>query len=1688
MRGLCYRWIRNSTLVVIAALLSAGRALAQAPAPDPLIVTGTTGTTIGLQWNDIYDNEDGFRIERWDPISMIMVSIASLPANTTNYVDTGLVPNTTYNYQVVEFNGDSDSYASYAMATATPIPAPDPMMITKVTGTTIALTWNDVYNNEDGFRIDRWNPNTFTMEPLATLGANITNFLDTGLTPGNTYFYGVVAFNSGGDSYGAYTYGTPTPVAAPEPILITKVTGTTIGFSWNDIYNDEDGFRIERWDPVSMSMLPVAYESANVTNFLDTGLIPGTSYFYHVVAYNSGGDSYPAYTSATATPVPAPEPIVITKVTGTTIGFSWNDIYNDEDGFRIERWDPVSMSMLPVAYESANVTNFLDTGLIPGTSYFYDVVAYNSGGDSYPAYTYATATPVPAPEPIVITKVTGTTIGFSWNDIYDDEDGFRIERWDPVSMSMLPVAYESANVTNFLDTGLIPGTSYFYDVVAYNSGGDSYPAYTYATATPVPAPEPLIITKVTGTTISLAWNDIFDDEDGFRIERWNPNTWTTEPVGYVGADITTFTDVNLKPGVTYSYDVVAFNSGGDSYPAYNYATATPVAGPDPLTITKVTGSTVHLQWADHYDDEQGFRIEISTNGDDYGLLSTVEPDVTNYVATDLTAENVYYFRVVEFGPGGDSFYSQTVSASATPVPAPDPLVVQNVGATQIELSWTDIYDYEDGFRLERSADSIHFTPIAYLPADTTDYTDTNLIPGTFYSYRVAAYNGEGDSFFSMTVNATTLPLPPFTPADLVASASSQSVVTLTWADMANNETGFRIERSLDGVNFDLAASVDSNVTGYVDSGLTAATTYYYRVAATNAGGSSPYSDLAATTTLPNPPSAPSALTATALSQTNIALVWVDNAGNETGFQVERSLDGISFVQIAAPLENSTSYVDNAVGANTTYYYRVRSVNAGGNSAYSVTATATTLPNPPAAPSALIATPVSQTRIDLSWTDNASNETSFNIQRSIDGITFDTIASVGANVTTYSDTGLAAVTSYHYRITAGNAGGTSAASNLGSATTLDYPPTAPSNLTATTVSATQINLSWTDNANNESAYLVERSTDGVIFTQVASLGANVTIYSNTGLTPATQYSYRVRAMNSAGNSGYSSTANTTTLDVPPAAPTGLTATTISATQIDLSWTDNANNESGYLVERSIDGVNFTQIASLGANVATYLNTGLTPATQYYYRVRATNSAGSSDYSSTANTTTLDVPPIASTGLTATTVSATQINLSWTDNANNESGYLVERSTDGVNFTQVTSLGANVTTYSNTGLIPATQYYYRVRATNSAGNSGYSSTATAATLDVPPAAPTGLTAATISATQINLNWADNANNESGYLVERSTDGVNFTQIANLGANVTSYSNTGLTPATQYYYRVRATNSAGNSGYSSTATAATLDVPPAAPTGLTTATISATQINLSWTDNANNESGYLVERSIDGVTFTQIATLGANVTTYSNTGLAPATRYYYRVRATNSAGNSGYSNVVNATTLDVPPAAPGNLTATAVSSNRVDLAWTDNAGNESGFLIERSTDGVNFTQIATVTANVTAYSNTGLSAATTYYYRVRATNSAGNSGYSNSASATTGAAAPPAAPSGLALSAVSASQINLNWNDNSSNEAAFLIERSLDGVTFTQIASVGTNVHTYSAIGLAANTKYYFRVRATNSAGNSAYSNTANVKTAH
>jgi fibronectin type 3 domain-containing protein len=390
---------------------------------------------------------------------------------------------------------------------------------------------------------------------------------------------------------------------------------------------------------------------------------------------------------------------------------------------------------------------------------------------------------------------------------------------------------------------------------------------------------------------------------------------------------------------------------------------------------------------------------------------------------------------------------------------------------------------------------------------------------------------------------------------------------------------------------------------------------------------------------------------------------------------------------------------------------------------------------------------------------------------------------------------------------------------------------------------------------------------------------------------------------------------------------------------------------------------------------------------------------------------------------------------------------------------------------------------VAATNVAGPSAYSNTASVS-VPATPTPPTGLTAALQAGPQVGLSWTDNATNETGFRVERSVNGGAFalltTAPALAGTGTVTYVDTTVAAGNTYTYQVAATNIAGPSAYSNTAS---VGVPAAAPTSLTATLQAGPQVGLSWTDNATNETGFSVERSDNGGAFTLLATVpalaGTGTVTFVDLAVLVGNTYAYRVAATSIAGPSAYSNTASVSVAT--PAPPTGLTATLQAGPQVGLAWTDNATTETGFNVERSVNGGAFTLLTTVPAlagtGVVAYVDATVLLGNTYSYRVAATNIAGQSAYSNTASVSL-----PALPGKPAITSLAAASVNKNfervtaqWGD-VAGETSYIVQWS-STQAFTTVAgssaSLAANTITYTT-GNLAKVMWWFRVGAVNTAG--------------
>jgi len=683
---------------------------------------------------------------------------------------------------------------------------------------------------------------------------------------------------------------------------------------------------------------------------------------------------------------------------------------------------------------------------------------------------------------------------------------------------------------------------------------------------------------------------------------------------------------------------------------------------------------------------------------------------------------------------------------------------------------------------------------------------------------------------------------------------------------------------------------------------------------------------------------------------------------------------------------------------------------------------------PSAPGTLIAGANGSSQVNLTWgasTAGSACTVGYTIYRStVAGFTPSNANQLATSTgTTYSDTGVTAGSTYYYIVEATDVAGASAASNTATATT--------SGSTCTT------------NCNSSDAVAISAGGPGAgnfaadeDFNGGTASGSNATININGVSNPAPQSVYQHQRF---GNFTYT---------VP-----GLTAGTNYVVRLhfdEFYWTQAGQR----VFNVSINGTqvlnNFDVLAAAGGqDVAIVEQFSATANAQGQIVLQFATVKDNAEVNGIEieNATTANSPPNAPSNLSATVASSSQVNLSWTASATSGVTYTVFRNGTAV-ANELTG-----TTYSDGGLTSSTTYSYTIVAVDSVGSSMSSNTATATTFDVDCVSGCGSDVLAISAggsasgvfvadedfnggaasgtgSTINIAGVTNPAPQSVYQHQRVGNNFTYT-LPGLTARASyvvrlHFAEFYWTKAGQRVFNVSINGTQVLSNFDIVATAGGQDVaivepftatanaqgqivlqfttvtdnaeingievvapPPGSPSNLTLTPVSISQINLSWTASSAAGVVYDIFRSTTAGFTPSSTNLIATATgnSYSDSGLAQNTTYYYVVEASNTSGTSAPTTQGSTRTLSIP-LAPANLTATSASSGEVDLSWAASA-----------TSGVTYTVVRNGTAVAiglagTTYSDTGLTASTTYSYTVEAVNGAGTSPASNTAVATTSA----------------------------------------------------------------------------------------------
>jgi predicted esterase len=1351
-----------------------------------------------------------------------------------------------------------------------------------------------------------------------------------------------------------------------------------------------------------------------------------------------------------------------------------------------------------------------------------------------------------------VSPVGLTSLQLTWEDNPTptfDETGFEIYRGLSSVGPWQLIKINPANNLSYLDAGLISGTEYFYTIRAINNtaasaANEPVGAITGLDVVAPTVPGNLTVQSSTPTSVSLRWTNSTDNVSiaGYDIYvngvKSFVSTATTSTIN--------FTVNGLNSDQLYTFYVKARDpAGNESNPSNQVSRATTFTGLnykyyigdwnalpnfDALTATK-------LGWVSN------FSLSPRTQNDYFGFVFTGKLNVTNpgsYTFALASDDGSKLFIDGVLVVNADGLHGSSPEIPGAPVnltAGVHDIVVQQfekTGGEGLTVRWSKAAP--NGFSMQTipaSALTNVFTPPA----------------------------------------APTVPVWTVTPAPVVSTSFDR--LTVNWAAYTGTAASIEIQRSTNNINWSTLTTVPATQTSFLNTGLNANTRYYYRLRAIGPNGESAYSASrnAVTLTLPPIPAAPSGLVLVSVNSDSDSISWNDNSNNEETFEVQKSVGtNTSFAPIANVAGSALAkggYKDVGLFAHTTYFYRIRSRNAGGASAFSnVIEVNTTNSNPVISPLEQFALRFDEVKSFPLQASDADGDDVFFEGVNLPGFVslFDYgngeaelfIEPTAADLGLYEDLqinvidgfGGVATTTFSFEV------------NDNHSPTID--PFAPIVLKETYLLKTAITSSDEDgdvvtwevtnlppfitavpNANGDSLKLTVAPGEAdagnyTIGLKVKDASDNYSIGEFTVEIQEFNPNFKVqidfgRSGGATGGTGwYNALVAETTVSAERTFTdiSGVVGTTVIPTEIDIvmvtSW--NGTATSGGVVNPYSNGPYPTGVMDSYINTGTGTTTpapkevkftGLNPNNKYNFEIYGSrNSTGNRTAVYTINGTSITIdgqknfdpvdlatftsikpnalgeislfvhapngaiaylnsivitsfydgiaPPAAPSNFAVGYNDDSDIALSWTDNASNEVGFEVFRSTDGVTFTPIatapakTVLAPSPVTFFDENTTPFVTYFYTVRAVNGNGNSAFTDTLSIDGLNkapqINPVAPISVGEGQTKQVQITATDPEGGvvylmleNAPSFITMEETAIGVatltispvtndagsyNFNIIAMDEYGYFSSSPVSLTVTdfdyveTFVYVNFTRTGTVQGSPWNNVQgaqsnTAAGLNLQNMSDVAGVPTTIDVA-VNESWTGANLNGLGGLYPTNVSTSAFYYT---GNNTRTITLSGLKSNQLYDLDIFA--SRQDDGNSRLTN---YSANGGAVVSLQATGNTSNLAQLNGIH--ANGSGQIILTITKGGGSTAVMINALVIREYTDTGL----------------------------------PTTPTNLALAVLSRSSVKVNWVDQSSNETGFEVWRSVgNNSNYTLLATTAPGVQTYSDLGLAQSTTYFYKVRA-------------------
>ncbi|MET8118078.1 fibronectin type III domain-containing protein [Micromonospora sp. NPDC005189] len=1042
-----------------------------------------------------------------------------------------------------------------------------------------------------------------------------------------------------------------------------------------------------------------------------------------------------------------------------------------------------------------------------------------------------------------------------------------------------------------------------------------------------------------------------------------------------------------------------------------------------------------------------------------------------------------------------------------PRPVPDPNAVpaaptgvaaQADSSGTVSLSWqapagTGL-TYEVHQR-DMTAGQTHFARAS--TGVTGNSTDLNVFyqTGHTYEFRIAARNAAGTGPLSAAVAATVTIGPPGTPTGLTATATDGGVVTLNWNTVPQVWRYEVYRRDVTAGESEGARQWDSSPqdTTLSLNGLENGHQYAFQVVAVHGGGESPRSAEATATAFYSRPPTPTGLTATTQASGEIKLQWTHANTTDWFYVYQRDVTAgeTDFTRLEWPVDTCCTMTAGGLADGHTYEYRVAALGKGGESTLSAVATATAQRPLPATPTGLSAAAQPDGSIKLTWQQSQPDVWFLVYQRDV------TAGEAGFTKLEWPVTACCTMTaggledghSYEYKVSALSDAGESPASAVASATADIAPPAAPTNLRVTAGDGQAV-LTWDGDAKNwHLVYLRDVTAGETVFRQLELPVTTCCTMTAGYLTNGHRYEFKITASGSGGEGAASTVVQVTPTAPLPAAPSGLTATAQADGTIKLAWNALAPDlwYQVYLRDVTAGDSTFTKLATPVTTCCTMTAGYLANGHSYEFKIAAINSGGEGPTGNLVSATSNQPRPPAPTNLRGQPAGSGTIELNWDAPVSGLLYWVYQRDVTAgqATFTKST-LPSDKTSATRGYLADGHVYEFKVTGESLGGEGAASATVRVTAVGGVPQAPSGLSAAAGDG-KVTLSWAASPTGGSWYQVylRNVSAGQSWQKVAAPVTTCCTMTAGYLANGDTYEFKVTAINGAGESTPTVVASAKPMPPVPAAPSGLT-ASAGDGKVVLRWTASPTASVYYDVylRDTTAGQSWQKVKLPVTTCCTMTAGYLANGHRYEFKVAASNMAGQSATSNVAAATPLPPFPQAPSGLTASA-GDGKVTLNWTASATANVYYLVEyRAAGAASWTRVKLPVTRCCTFVAGYLGNGTTYDFRVRATNQAGDSAPSNTASARPMPPLPQA-PSGL-TAAAGDGKVTLTWTKSSTPNVYYLVEyKTSTSSTWTKLKLPVTSCCTFVAGYLGNGTMYNFRVRATNMSGDSAASNIASAK---